>query len=204
MNLAAEVDMYGMVNRAIEQFIKEKHSQSTWERVASKAAVEDEFMSMEQYPDSASVNLVVGLSEVTGQTPTQVLADIGEYWVEFAHNSEYGELLDMAGDTLPEVLSNLDEMHMRVGQSFDELKPPSFWISDLTDDSMILHYASERDGLAPMVVGLVRGLGKLLDTACSVIQVGFKGDTSDHDEFAVAFEKIEPASPEIHRTKIAN
>ncbi len=183
--------MYGMVNRAIEQFIKEQHGDVVWDRVASKPDIHHEFGSMEQYPDSTSVDLIVGLSEATGRTPSQILADVGEYWVDFAHKSQYGELLDMAGDTLPEVLSNLDDMHTRVGYSFEDLKPPSFWISDLTEDSMILHYSSERDGLAPMVVGLVRGLSKHLQTACSVIQVGFKGDTSDHDEFAVAFEKIE-------------
>ncbi|MEM8484690.1 MAG: heme NO-binding domain-containing protein [Bacteroidota bacterium] len=185
--------MYGMVNRAIEQFIRKEHGEEVWERVASKASVSHEFISMEQYPDSVSVNLVVGLSEVTGMGPAQVLADVGEYWVSFAYNSEYGDLLDMAGDTLPEVLANLDEMHTRVGQSFEKLDTPSFWVSDLTEDSMILHYNSSRDGLAPMVVGLVRGLGNLLDTDVSVIQVGFKGDTGDHDEFAVAFAKKEKA-----------
>ena len=187
--------MYGMVNRAIEKFIKEQHGNDTWERVASLAKVEDDFISMEQYADEVSVNLVVGLSQVTGLTPNQILTSIGEYWVDFAHNSDYGDLLDMAGDSLPEVLSNLDDMHARIGQSFDALKPPSFWISDLTEDSLILHYVSERDGLAPMVVGLVRGLSKRLNTACSVIQVGFKGETSEHDEFAVAFEQIEVEEP---------
>ncbi|MFK7843871.1 MAG: heme NO-binding domain-containing protein [Rhodothermales bacterium] len=180
-----------MVNRAIEQFIKKYHGEAVWERVASKAAIHEGFTSMEQYPDSTSVDLVVGLSEATGKTPRQTLAEIGEYWVHFAYESEYGELLDMAGDTLPEVLSNLDDMHTRVGYSFEDLQPPSFWVTDLTEDSMILHYASSREGLSPMVVGLVRGLSKHLNTACSVIQVGFKGDTSNHDEFAVAFEKIE-------------
>ena len=186
--------MYGMVNRAIEQFIRKEHGESVWEQVASKAAVKDAFISMEQYPDSVSVNLVVGLSEVIGMGPAQVLADVGEYWVSFAHNSDYGDLLDMAGDTLPEVLANLDEMHTRVGQSFENLNTPSFWVTDLTEDSLILHYASDRDGLAPMVVGLVRGLGNLLDTDVSVIQVGIKGDTSDHDEFAVAFAKKETSA----------
>lgn len=187
--------MYGMVNRAIEQFIREEHGEEVWERVASKASVSADFISMQQYPDSVSVDLVVGLSEVTGTGPAQVLADVGEYWVSFAYNSSYGDLLDIAGDTLPEVLANLDEMHTRVGQSFDDLNTPSFWVSDLTEDSMILHYSSNREGLAPMVVGLVRGLGKLLDTDVSVIQVGFKGDTSDHDEFAVAFAKKESSNP---------
>ncbi len=193
--------MYGMVNRAIEQFIRKEHGEDVWERVASKADVNQDFISMEQYPDSVSVDLVVGLSEVTGMGPGQVLADVGEYWVSFAYNSEYGDLLDMAGDTLPEVLSNLDEMHTRVGHSFENLNTPSFWVTDLTEDSMILHYASNREGLAPMVVGLVRGLGNLLETDVSVIQVGFKGDTSDHDEFAVAFAKKEktetPVKPAV-------
>ncbi len=179
--------MYGMVNRAISEFIKHKYGADTWERVASKASVRDEYVSMEQYPDSHSVDLVVALSETTTLSPAQLLTEIGEYWIEFAYNSEYGDLMDMAGDTLPEVLSNLDEMHTRVGESFADLTPPSFWISDVTEDSLILHYASEREGLAPMVVGLVRGLANLLNTECSVIQVGFRADTGGEDEFAVAF-----------------
>lgn len=187
--------MYGMVNRAIELFIKEEHGNEIWERVASLANVTADFISMEQYPDAVSVSLVVELSKVTELTPNQILASVGEFWVDFAHKSAYGDLLDMAGDSLPEVLANLDDMHARIGQSFDALKPPSFWVSDLTEDSLILHYASEREGLAPMVVGLVRGLSKHLNTECSVIQVGFKGDTSEHDEFAVAFEKIETPAP---------
>ncbi len=193
--------MYGMVNLAIEQFIKENHGQDTWETVASKTGVINDFISMEQYPDSDSVNLIVGLSKITSQTPAQILTAIGEYWITFAYNSEYGDLMDMAGDNLPDVLANLDELHFRVGHSFEDLSPPSFWITDVTEDSLILHYHSEREGLAPMVVGLVRGLSKHLQTECSIIQVGFSGDTGDHDEFAVAFEKVGKETEIRTRTK---
>ena len=98
--------------------------------------------------------------------------------------------MNLAGDTLPDVLSTLDATQSKSSHLFKQPEPISFWISDLTEDSLILHYASEQEGLAPMVVGFVRGLCKLIDTECSIIQVGFKGETSEHDEFAVAFEKI--------------
>lgn len=194
--------MYGMVNLAITHLIKEKYGEEVWEKVATEAGVTGNFISMDQYPDSDSVNLIVALNKVTSKSPSQILIEVGEYWITYAYNSQYGDLMDMAGTTLPEVLSNLDDMHYRVGESFENLRPPSFWVSDLTEDSLILHYTSEREGLAPMVVGLVRGLANLLNTECSVIQVGFKGDTADHDEFAVAFEvkesTDEPIKQKIH------
>jgi hypothetical protein len=39
------------------------------------------------------------------------------------------------------------------------LKPPSFSVSEQATDSLVLHYYSERPGLAPLVVGLLKGLG---------------------------------------------
>jgi hypothetical protein len=38
----------------------------------------------------------------------------------------YGDLMDMSGETLPEFLQNLDELHARVGVIFPKLQPPSF------------------------------------------------------------------------------
>ena len=183
--------MYRMVNRAITQFIKITYGQEIWERVVSKANIQDDIIIIEQYPGGASLKLVGALSEITTRTTSQILISIGEYWLELIYKSEYGELLNGVGDTLPELLSSLDDIHTQANPSSEELVPLSFWISDLTEDSLILHYASDQDGLAPLVVGLVRALSKKLDTECSIIQVGFRGDMVDHDEFAVAFEKVE-------------
>jgi hypothetical protein len=40
-------------------------------------------------------------------------------------------LLDIIGSNLPEVLNNLDNMHIRVALAFPDLRPPSFWCSVL-------------------------------------------------------------------------
>ncbi|MEO1186428.1 MAG: heme NO-binding domain-containing protein, partial [Cyanobacteria bacterium J06636_27] len=62
----------------------------------------------------------------------------------------------------------LDSLHSRVGVSFPKLQPPSFEAEELEDDTLNLQYHSTREGLAPMVVGLVKGLGKRFDTEVDI------------------------------------
>ncbi len=64
----------------------------------------------------------------------------------------------MMGSTLNDFLDNLDSMHARIGSTMPDLIPPSFRRETVDESSSILHYASERPGLAPMVVGLLKGL----------------------------------------------
>ena len=180
--------MYGMVNGAIKQHILQTYGETTWHEVKNSSNIEeDDFLSMEQYEDSVSVALVVALGEAVSKSPAQVLEDIGEYWIEFALNSEYGSLLRMAGSTLPEVLMNLDDMHVRVGQSFNKLQPPSFWCTDVTEDSLVLHYSSTREGLTPMILGLVKGLGKHLNVSCTVSQITGEEAATEYESFKVNF-----------------
>lgn len=180
--------MYGMVNKAIVKYISTKYGAETWENIKRRAElVDDNFINMEQYDDRVSVAMVVSAANAVGKTPAQILEEVGEYWIQFALDSDYGELLRNAGDTLPELLMNLDNMHVRVGYSFSELKPPSFWCTDIGESSLTLHYVSEREGLTPMVSGLVRGLARMLQFECTVEQKVFKTDGHDHDEFYVTF-----------------
>ncbi|MEZ4700264.1 MAG: heme NO-binding domain-containing protein [Rhodothermales bacterium] len=197
--------MYGMVNKAIREYIETSFGKPAWQQIKAEAGFDaPEFISMDQYPDDVSVSLVVAASQATGRTVPALLEAIGEYWIGFAMRSDYGHLLQMAGDTLPEILMNLDNMHTRIGQSFTELQPPSFWCTDVTDESLTLHYVSSRGGLlAPMVAGLVRGLGKMLSVHCTVEQTAVYGEGDGHDEFHVTFAPAESAgastSPAYHR-----
>ena len=87
-------------------------------------------------------------------------------------------MLKMAGDNLPDFLKNLNLMHMKVGSVMPELVPPSFEVSDLTANSLTLIYRSKRSGLAPMVVGLVKGIGLRFNTPCEVSLVKQENDNS--------------------------
>ena len=142
-------------------------------------------MSMEQYPDSDSVNLVVALAEATGRPAGEILEEIGKFWIQFALNSDYGDLIRVAGGSVAEILANLDQLHVRVAQAFPELDPPAFWVTDVDEDSLVLHYSSPRAGLSSLAAGMVQGVAEFLGTEVSISLLESKDDGADHDTFRV-------------------
>ncbi|CAA9234581.1 MAG: hypothetical protein AVDCRST_MAG52-1242, partial [uncultured Blastococcus sp.] len=80
-----------------------------------------------------------------------------------------------------------DSLHARIRLTMPALVPPSFRCTDVTDTSLRLHYHSHRDGLAPMVTGLLRGLGARFDTPVGVVHAIRRSEGADHDEFLVTW-----------------
>ncbi len=179
-------DMYGLVNTAIQQLITEKFGDGSWETVTEKAGIEDEiFVSMDPYDDSVTYAVVGAVCEVTGLNAEQVLEAFGEYWVLYTAERGYGPILQMAGKSFREFLQNLDQLHTRVASTFPELVPPSFELVDLKDQKMALHYRSTREGLAPMVRGLLIGLAHRFKISISIDHTEEKAKGAEHDVFVL-------------------
>ena len=180
--------MYGLVNKAVEDLVRSRFGDDTWDKIKQQAGVEDEiFISMDAYPDDVTYRMVGAASDVLGISAAQVLEAFGEYWVVYTAREGYGDTLKMFGDTLPDFLLNLDTMHAHVATVFPDLKPPSFRCSDMTADGMRLHYYSTRVGLAPMVIGLLRGLGVMFNLDLRIAQEAYRDAGADHDEFVVEY-----------------
>ena len=184
------MDMYGMVNRAIEEYVRAKAGDEGWLEVARSAGLSSEtFVSMEPYPDKVSFDLVGATCQKLGLPASVVLEDLGVYWIEFAQQQGYANLLRLAGDNLPDILRNLDNLHARVRLNFTELQMPTFWCTDDDGSKMTVHYRSIRAGLSYFVIGLFHGLAKMLAVSISVEQTKSKSDGADHDEFLVTYRK---------------
>ena len=180
--------MYGLVNQAIEELVTERFGIDAWTAIKRRAGVHEElFLSMQAYPDEVTYGLVAAASEILQVPAAQLLEAFGEYWTLYVGTRGYGQLFERAGRTFREFMLNLHDLHSNVAVGFPELRPPSFWCSDVSESRLRLHYQSERPGLSPMVVGLVRGLGTLYKTPVSVAHIVRKADGADHDEFDVTF-----------------
>ena len=152
--------MYGLVNQAVQDFVTQRLGAETWKTVREKAGVQDpEFLPLQQYPDELTFAMVGAACEATGRDAATLVEEIGVFWVTFTAQRGYGPLLDQLGATFPEALAALDAMHVRVALMMPNLKPPSFRVRDVKARSLTLDYISHRAGLAPMVIGLVKGLG---------------------------------------------
>jgi len=179
--------MYGMVNRAIEQMVVSNHGQEVWDKICQQADVSHvAFGAMETYPDDVTYALVGAASEILGPSVDELLEAFGEYWVEYAADAGFDDMMTMFGQSLTDFLINLDHMHSHISSAFPDLQPPSFHCHENEDRTLTLKYFSTRAGLAPMVKGLLTGLGHRFNTPIKVDWVQSKGENGTHDEFRVA------------------
>ena len=180
--------MYGMINRAIEGYYTDTYGPTLWEQVRHNSKCgREEFVTLEQYPDEVSVGLIVAGAKLLNKEPGEVLIEVGEYFIQFTMNNGYKQFLTGGGSSIPEMLGNLDNMHTRIALSFPHLNAPSFWCTDVCDDSLILHYRSDREGFSPLVIGLVKGLGKLHGFTVAVEHLGPDKQDGNHQIFKVDY-----------------
>ncbi|MCB1994886.1 MAG: heme NO-binding domain-containing protein [Rhodoferax sp.] len=178
--------MYGLVNRAIEQLVVSTKGEPAWQRVCARAGVgADGFVAMCPYDDSMTYALVHAVSEELDMEPARVLEAFGEYWILYTADEGYGELMSSAGSDMRSFLANLDDMHGRVESIFPQMKLPRFRVDDLEGNALRVHYGSDRDGLAPMVTGLLRGLAKRFGQQVAVRHMIARGPTAREDVFVV-------------------
>lgn len=178
--------MYGLVNKAVEDLIRTKFGTQTWEEILKRAGVDDiGFISMDPYPDEITYGLVKAASEILERPVDELLEAFGEHWTLYTAQEGYGDLLSISGRSFEGFLENLDSLHTRIALSFPELRPPTFDCERRGDGTLVLHYKSERDGLAPMVRGLVRGLANMFEVEVGIEQTASKADGADHDVFLI-------------------
>ncbi len=178
--------MYGMVNEGLRTFVEKEHGPDMWREVCEMAGVEAAtFERMTSYHDSVTYSLVGAVCQKTGKSADEVLEPFGTYWVTFAGASNFGTFLRLAGNTFVERIKGLDDMHDSILLSMPHLKPPSFEIEEVGPNDYELSYFSEREGLAPMVIGLLYGLAAETNEKIKVTQIVQKKTVSDPDVFKV-------------------
>ena len=192
--------MFGLVNKGIEEMVCNQFGEDTWENIKEKADVDIvTFISMDAYPDEITYRLVDAASEVLNISTTDVLEAFGQYWVLFTAAEGYEQLMAITGDNLSEFLQNLDNLHGRVGLSFPNLQMPGFQCSELQAESLNLHYYSERPGLTPLVIGILKGLGKRFNCDVDIQHVSGKSDGKDYEQLAVLHKSKCPFSGFLKR-----
>lgn len=178
--------MYGIVNKAMEDLVRTNYGHDTWQQIVQEAGLDTPiFIGSEGYPDQMTYQLVAAVSKVIGLPPEQVLAAFGEWWILKTGQEEYGSYMRAAGRTLPEFIENLPLFHDRVIMFLPDLQPPSFSIRQRSANSITLRYESQRQGLAPMVMGMLNALGKMFNTAVRVTHEKRRDAECDHDEFLI-------------------
>ncbi len=179
--------MYGLVNQGIRKMVIQNFGEATWNAICERAGVDDVFVAMEPYPDEVTLSLVGAASEVLSLPPDKVLHAFGKWWIGNAAN-EYSGIFQLTGESFPEFIENLDSIHTRVLSMMPRLTPPLFRLSDQTDNSVVVHYYSQRQGLYPMVAGMIEGIGEWFAAPVVIENIHHEGGDPEHTIFTVRVE----------------
>jgi hypothetical protein len=180
--------MYGLINQGVHDLAVQAGGDDLWREIKAAAGVDVEaFVGLHIYPDDITYRLVDAASAAMHISSAEVLHAFGKHWILYTARRGYGAIFDTMGRTLPAFLANLDMMHARLSLNMPEMQPPSFVCEQMDDHRIRLEYWSDRAGLAPMVVGLVEGLGEMYDVTVSVRQSIDRTDGADHDEFMIDY-----------------
>lgn len=182
--------MYGLVNAALRELIVALYGHELWERVRLAVAPDvDTFSAMEQYPDEITHQMAQRTCAFTGCKPDELLNKFGEFWVIYTDRAGYGALFEIAGDSLPDFLMALNELHTRVGRNFPKLRPPTFHFDVVDASTLHMHYLTRRTGLCPFVRGLLQGLSLRFRTRIEVEHPVCQRQGADHCEFTIKLGK---------------
>ncbi|WP_026951448.1 heme NO-binding domain-containing protein [Algoriphagus mannitolivorans] len=180
--------MYGLVNKSIQNLVETNFGPDKWEAIKLKSGIDiDYFISTQPYDDSVTFKLAVAASEVLGISVDEVLVAFGEWWILKTSMEKYGGLMQAGGNNLKEFLMNLPLFHDRIMMIYPKLTPPEFKISEVEDNSLVLHYFSKREGLVSFMRGLLLGLGKLYESPVTLEHTLSKTTGSDHEAFKVSW-----------------
>jgi hypothetical protein len=98
--------------------------------------------------------------------------------------------MSLTGDTFVEFLDNLDMLHYRINNLMPGLMPPQFSTRNETANSIELEYRSHREGMVPMVYGLIKGLAKRFNLSVTIEQIHVRENTDDCHVFSITWETL--------------
>lgn len=180
--------MYGIVNKAIQDLVIANFGEEKWEIILEKSSIEEDFfISSEAYDDDITFKLAGAVADEMNMSLSDVLVAFGEWWVMKTTKDKYSGLMESGGSSLKEFLENLPLFHNRVMLIYPKLTPPEFKVSEVSENSLNLHYFSKREGLQEFVRGLIQGLGKMFNTKTKIELIRTRDLGDDHEIFKVSW-----------------
>jgi hypothetical protein len=179
--------MYGLIHQGFKDMVCVSFGEDVWRDVCQQVSrAPEDYESLKSYPDSETLGLIDAVATRLKLSHAEVLRLFGRYWITYTAQEGYGPIMDLFGHDFRSCLRNLNRMHGHMGAMMPNLKPPRFTLTEHDAHSVTVHYSSTRQGLAPMVHGLLEGLSERFKEPVG-IEFFPKGQRSDHDEFDVYF-----------------
>lgn len=149
--------MHGLVNRAVECFVRDTYGADSWRAVVQAAALDcAEFEAMLRYPDAVTQKVLVALVAQVGLDQSTLLEDIGTYLVSHPNAEAVRRLLRFSGVSFLDFLHSLDDLPARARLAVPDLDMPSLELYDHGAHSFSLTVRHDVAGFGYVMMGILR------------------------------------------------
>ncbi|PIE13562.1 MAG: heme NO-binding protein [Rhodobacterales bacterium] len=152
--------MHGLINRAIQCFVRDTYGARSWENVASKAGLGFlEFEPMLIYENAQTEAVLDAICDELSKSRDMVLEDIGTYLVTHPNVEALRRLLRFGGVDFVEFLHSLDDLPDRARLAVADLELPALELREHAVDQFSLTVRSQGvEGFGHVMMGILRTL----------------------------------------------
>ncbi|QYJ67560.1 heme NO-binding domain-containing protein [Flavobacterium litorale] len=179
--------MYGIIYKAIEQYVVNSFGNTRWETIKSDSNIPIDTSIMEQpYNDDANYKIAVTTAKHTNKPLDEVLFDFGEHIIKTT-SENYSIFMESRGNTMRDYLINLPNFHNRMMLIYPELTPPEFRVSNVEGNALVLHYISTTKGMLSFVKGYLNGLMKIFKEMPEVKVINSENEINKEYTFKISW-----------------
>lgn len=151
--------MHGLVNRAVQCFLRDTYGYDLWLRVARDAGVPPlGFESMVVYELGVTHDLIAAAAQHLNRPREAVLEDMGTYLVSHNTLQALRRLLRFGGVTFTDFLLSLEDLPDRARMALPDFELPRMTLDEDGPDLFCLTVRSPFDGAAHVLMGLLRAM----------------------------------------------
>ncbi|WP_127115087.1 heme NO-binding domain-containing protein [Shimia sediminis] len=151
--------MHGLINRAIQCFIRDSYGRDRWIEVTQIAEMGfTDFEAMLHYDDALTWTVLDAAARSLAVPRETVLEDIGTYLVSHPNVEALRRLLRFGGVSFVEFLHSLDELPDRARLAVDDLDLPRMELREYGLNAFSLTCESGHEGFGHVMMGILRTL----------------------------------------------
>ena len=165
--------MHGLINRSIQCFVTDSYGQEPWHEIARAAELGfDSFEALLTYDPAVTQRVLDATAAHLSSPQDMVLEDLGTYLVSHPRMAVVRRLLRLGGETFPEFLYSLDDLHDRVRLAVSDLQFPVLELKDHFASTFTLSVSHEQAGFGHVLVGILRAMA---DDYGALVFLEYKG-----------------------------
>ena len=176
--------MHGLINKAIEAFVKDTYGEQAWWLIVKAAELEEpSFEAMMVYDVAITPRVIESATQTLKIDRSDFLQNLGTYLVSQPSQQSVRRLLRFGGVDFVDFLYSLDDLQDRARLAVADLSLPQLELREHTVNQFSLTVRSDIAGFGHVLIGLLTAMA---DDYGALVMLEFGGRQANVETVAIA------------------